>query len=122
MLGELAVARKLEDWAGPVAGASELSRDFGTARSTPNRWQHSNEVIALLKDTKKHVYPVEQFIDGRPARGIGAVSDLASNQRVVWLWLSRPNPIFSGRKPIELLKQDRVDEVVEVARVYFAPL
>ncbi|OWV85563.1 hypothetical protein ATY78_25380 [Rhizobium sp. R635] len=120
LLGDLAVARRLEDWAGPVAGASELQRDFGIARSTLNRWQHAGEVIALLKGTKKHVYPIEQFIDGRPAKGIGAIGSLVPNQRVAWLWLCQPNPMLGGRRPIDLLKQDRADEVIDAAQTYFA--
>ena len=121
LLRDFAVARKIEDWAGPVAGASELSRDYAIARSTLHRWQHANEVIGLLKGTKKHVFPVEQFIDGRPARGIPAVVSLAGGHRVAWLWLRQPNPVLAGHKPIELLKQDRIDEVVDTARAYFDP-
>lgn len=121
LLREFAVARKIEDWAGPVAGASELSRDYGIPRSTLHRWQHSDEVIGLLKGTKKHVFPVEQFVDGRPARGIPAIVGLAGGHRVAWLWLRQANPVLGGRTPIDLLKQDRTDEVVETARAYFEP-
>lgn len=121
LLKEFAVARKIEDWAGSVAGASELSRDYGIPRSTLHRWQHCDEVIGLLKGTKKHVFPVEQFIDGRPARGISAIVGLAGGHRVAWLWLRQANPVLNGRPPIELLKQDRVDEVVDTARAYFNP-
>ena len=74
----------------------------------------------MLKGTKKHVYPVEQFIDGRPAKGIGTINALVGNSRVAWLWLSQANAALSGRKPIDVLKQDRVDEVIEIARAYFA--
>jgi hypothetical protein len=119
-LAAFAVARRLEDWAGRVAGATELQRDYGIARSTLNRWQHMGEVIALLKGTRKHVYPVEQFVDGRPAGNLAAISALASNQRVAWLWLIQPNPVLDGRKPIDLLKQNRAEGVLEVARAYFA--
>ena len=79
LLREFAVARKIEEWAGPVAGASELNRDYGIPRSTLHRWQHADEVIGLLKGTKRHVFP------------------------------------------IDLLKQDRVDEVADAARAYFDP-
>lgn len=120
-LAELAVARKIEDWAGPVAGPTQLDREFDIPRSSLNRWQHAGDVIALLKGTKKHVYPVEQFVDGRPARGLGEISRLASNQRVAWLWLSRANPVVGGRKPIDLLKEDRVGEVMDAAKAYFVP-
>jgi hypothetical protein len=119
-LAAIAVHRKLEDWAGTVAGATELSREYGVARSSLNRWQHEGDVIGLLKGTRKHVYPVEQFIDGRPARGIREIIQLAKGQRTAWLWLSQKNPVLGGRKPIYLLKQDRVDEVVDAATAYFA--
>jgi len=121
LLGDFAVARKIEDWAGTVAGASELSRDYGIPRSTLHRWQHANEVIGLLKGTKKHVFPVEQFIDGRPAPGISAVVGLAGNHRTAWLWLRQVNPVLGGRRPIDLLKQDRIEEVIETAQAYFDP-
>lgn len=121
LLRELSVARKIEEWAGPVSGATELSRDYGIPRTTLHRWQHSGEVIALLKGTKKHVYPTEQFVDGRPARGISTIVELAGGHRIAWLWLRQSNPVFGGRKPIDLLKQDRLDEVVETAQAYFNP-
>jgi HTH DNA binding domain/Protein of unknown function (DUF2384) len=119
LLKKFAVARKIEDWAGAVAGATELSRDYGIPRSTLHRWQHSGEVIGLLKGTKKHVFPIEQFIDGRPARSISAIIDLADGHRVAWLWLRQANPALGGRKAIDLLKQDRIDEVIDAAQAYF---
>ncbi|MCT9000447.1 MbcA/ParS/Xre antitoxin family protein [Chelativorans intermedius] len=119
-LAAIAVHRKLEDWAGRVAGATELSRNLGVARSSLNRWQHEGDVIGLLKGTRKHVYPVEQFIDGRPALGIRDIIKLAKSERTAWLWLSQRNPVLGGRKPIDLLKQDRVSEVVDAAAAYFA--
>ena len=76
-LHELAVARRLEDWAGEVAGASALLRDYGIARSSLHRWQQNGDVIALLKGAKKHVFPVDQFIDSRPAKGISGHLDHA---------------------------------------------
>ena len=121
LLGEFAVARKIEDWAGPVAGATELSRDYGIPRSTLHRWQHTSEVIGLLKGTKKHVFPIEQFIDARPARGISAIIEIAGGHRVAWLWLRQANPVLGGREPIDLLKQERIGEVVGAAQAYFNP-
>ena len=118
-LDEIARPRKLEDWAGSVAGATELNRDFGISRSSLNRWQHDNDVIGLLKGTRKHVYPVEQFVDVRPVRGLREVTGHAGSHRVAWLWLMQPNPVLGGRRPIDLLRRDRADEVIEAATAYF---
>lgn len=119
-LAAIAVHRKLEDWAGRVAGATELSREYGVARSSLNRWHRKGDVIGLLKGTRKHVYPVEQFVDGRPARGIRDIVELAKNERTAWLWLCQKNPVLDECKPIDLLKQDRVTEVVDAAKAYFS--
>jgi len=118
-LRDFAVVRRLEDWAGPVAGASTLQRDHGIARSSLHRWQQNNDVIALLKGARKHVFPVAQFIDSRPARGIAEVMTIVADARLAWLWLSRTNPVLGGEKPIDLLKRDDVKEVVAAARHYF---
>jgi len=63
----------IEDWAGEVAGSTYLEEKFRIPRSTLYRWQRRNEVIALRKGGRKHVFPVAQFVDGRPAAGISEV-------------------------------------------------
>lgn len=119
-LAGIAVHRRIEDWAGKVAGATELSRKYGIARSSLNRWQRSGDVIGLLKGTRKRIYPVEQFVDGRPVRGIREILRLVDSERVAWLWLSQRNPLLKGARPIDLLRQDRKHEVLDVAEAYFA--
>lgn len=110
----------IEDWAGRVAGSTYLEENLRIARSTLHRWQRRGEVIALRKGGRKHVFPLAQFVDGRPVAGIRDVLSLISNPRLAWLWLTRPSAQLDGRIPIDLLRQDQVDEVVEAARA-FAP-
>lgn len=110
----------IEDWAGRVAGSTYLEENLRIARSTLHRWQRRGEVIALRKGGRKHVFPLAQFVDGRPVAGIRDVLSLISNPRLAWLWLTRPSAQLDGRVPIDLLRQDQVDEVIEAARV-FAP-
>ncbi|RUT88309.1 MULTISPECIES: hypothetical protein [unclassified Mesorhizobium] len=110
----------IEDWAGRVAGSTYLEENLRIARSTLHRWQRRGEVIALRKGGRKHVFPLAQFVDGRPVAGIRDVLSLISNPRLAWLWLTRLSAQLDGRVPIDLLRQDQVDEVVEAARV-FAP-
>lgn len=110
----------IEDWAGRVAGSTYLEESLRIARSTLHRWQRRGEVIALRKGGRKHVFPLAQFVDGRPVAGIRDVLSLISNPRLAWLWLTRPSAQLDGRVPIDLLRQDEVVEVVEAARA-FAP-
>ncbi len=108
----------LEEWAGPVAGSSAL-HERGIARSTLHDWQKRGQVVALLAGARKHAFPLEQFVDGRPVEGIADVLKVVGNPRRAWLWLVQPSPLLGSKRPIELLKQDRRDEVVEAARTVF---
>jgi hypothetical protein len=117
-LADYAVDIPLEDWAGPLAGSSVL-QDMGIARSTLHDWQRRGEVIALLKGARKHVFPLAQFVDGRPAQGIRDILDIVDGPRRAWFWMVKPSPLLGGTRPIDLLKQDRRQEVVEAARTVF---
>lgn len=108
----------LEEWAGPVAGSSVL-RDRGIARSTLHDWQKRGQVIALLAGARKHAFPLEQFVDGRPVEGIADILKVVGNPRRAWLWLVQQSPLLKNKRPIDLLKQDHKDEVVEAARIVF---
>lgn len=117
-LSAYATKAPLEEWAGPVAGSSAL-HDRGIARSTLHHWQKHGQVVALLVGARKHAFPLEQFVDGRPVEGIADVLKVVGNPRRAWLWLVQPSPLLGGKRPIDLLKQDRQDEVVEAARTVF---
>jgi hypothetical protein len=119
---EYATDVPLEEWAGPVAGSTELERDLGIGRTTLHNWQKSGSVIGLLKGTRKHVFPREQFIDGRPLEGIAQVNRIVGNPRTAWLWLRTPNPTLGGKAPVVLLKTNKVNDVVSAAEGYFARL
>ncbi|TPL10734.1 DUF2384 domain-containing protein [Mesorhizobium sp. B2-4-14] len=108
----------IEDWAGRVAGSTYLEENLRIARSTLHRWQRRGDVIALRKGGRKHVFPLAQFVDGRPVAGISDVLSLIGNPRLAWLWLTRPATQLDGRIPIDLLRQDQVGEVVEAARMF----
>ncbi|TKB42746.1 MAG: DUF2384 domain-containing protein, partial [Mesorhizobium sp.] len=93
-----------------------LQENLGISRSTLHRWQRSGTVVALRTGGRKHVFPLAQFIDGRPAPGIKEVSSAMPDPRRAWSWLIGPAPGLAGRIPIEMLKQDLVAEVVLAAQ------
>lgn len=110
----------IEDWAGRVAGATYLEGTLRIPRSTLHRWHRCNEVVALRKGRQRHVYPLAQFVDGRPASGIRDVLQRIPNPRNAWFWMVQASPELDGRTPIELLRQDIVAEVVLAAEKYSA--
>ncbi|MBW8909145.1 MAG: DUF2384 domain-containing protein [Mesorhizobium sp.] len=105
----------IEDWAGEVAGSTYLEEKLRIPRSTLHRWQRRSEVIALRKGGRKHVFPLAQFIDGRPVPGISAVLSAIPNSRLAWFWLTRPSAALDGRVPIEMLREDQVEDVINAA-------
>ena len=105
----------LEDWAGEVAGSTYLEEKLRIPRSTLHRWQRRGEVVALRKGGRKHVFPLAQFVDGRPVLGISDVLSAIANPRLAWFWLTRPAPELNGRVPIEMLREDMVTDVVRAA-------
>lgn len=118
-LSDYAIDIPVADWAGPLAGSSALMEDMGIARSTLHDWQRRGEVVALLKGARKHVFPLAQFVDGRPAQGIRDILDIVDSPRRAWFWMVNPSPLLGDKRPIDLLKQDRRKEVVEAARTVF---
>jgi hypothetical protein len=119
-IAEYATPTKVADWAGPLAGPTELDRDFGVARSTLHNWQKQGMVIGLLVGVRKHAFPTEQFVDGRPVIGLAAIVEAIGDLRAAWLWLREPNPGLAGNTPLERLKAGATDKVIEIARSNFA--
>jgi hypothetical protein len=115
-----ATSLKIQEWAGRLAGPTELERDHGVARSTLHAWQKQGAVVGLRVGVRKHAFPVEQFIDGRPITGLAPVLDAIGDPRIAWLWLREPNPGLAGASPLAILKSGMVDSVIEVARSNFA--
>lgn len=109
----------LEEWAGPVAGSSAVMNELGIARSTLHDWQKRRQVIALRKGANRHVFPLSQFVDGRPAHGIGDVLEIIGSPRRAWFWLMQASPLLGGKTPITMLRLEKVALVIEAARAVF---
>ncbi|TQI65210.1 hypothetical protein FHT98_5077 [Bosea sp. AK1] len=113
-LATYATPVRLEDWAGPVAGPGDIEKAFGTKRSTLHDWQRRGAVIGLLKGERKHVFPLGQFVDGRPVEGMSDVTRIIDNPRAAWQWLIQPKPSIGGT-PLDRLKAGHLDEVIDAA-------
>jgi hypothetical protein len=118
-LAAYATPTRVETWAGPMAGPTELGRNFSLVRSTLDAWQKQGAVIGLLVGTRKHAFPTEQLVDGRPVAGLGAVVEAIGDARIAWLWLREPNPGLAGAAPLTRLKAGAAAQVLEIARSNF---
>lgn len=120
LLRDIAVEVPLEDWAGEVATPTSLCDRLGVSRSAINAWRQSNDVIALPKGKRGHVYPLLQFKDGRPIKEIKVILGLTSNNDLVaWRWLTTPNMDFEFKTPIEALREGEVASVLDAAHGSF---
>lgn len=113
-LADVATPTRIEDWAGPVAGPGDIEKKFGTKRSTLHDWHKRGAVIGLLRGERKHVFPLAQFVDGRPIEGMPQVTKVIRNPRVAWQWLIQPKPSIGGT-PLDKLKNGNLGEVLEAA-------
>lgn len=113
-LADFATPVRLEDWAGPVAGPGDIEKKFGTKRSTLHDWHKRGAVIGLLKGERKHVFPLAQFVDGRPVEGMPQVTKVIRNPRAAWQWLIQPKPSIGGT-PLDRLRKGYLDEVLAAA-------
>ena len=107
---------RVSDWAGPTAGPTYLEKHYGISRSTLHRWQKRNLVIALRRGGRKYVFPLEQFVDGRPVSGLDQIIGLFEHPRLAWAWLRTPSPKLAEKIPLELLKLDQVASAVCAAK------
>ncbi|CAM5584104.1 hypothetical protein MAUB1S_09847 [Mycolicibacterium aubagnense] len=110
----------VEEWAGQVAGSTYLEETLRIPRSTLHRWQRRGEVIALRTGGRKHVFPLAQFVDGRPVSGIREVLEFIGHPRTAWSWLIRPAVEFDGEAPLALLAKDHADDVIRAAEAFAA--
>lgn len=114
-LDRYAIAKPLERWAGPVAGAGEIEESLGIPRSTLSNWQKRGAVVGLLRGERKLAYPLEQFVDARPLEGIADVLRVARDARAAWLWMRQAHGALEGQSPLEALRGGDRDTVVRVA-------
>ncbi len=79
----------------------------------------TGSLLAVPGPSNRATYPVVQFMpDGRPVEGLKEVRE-ALDTESAWMvlnFLVNPEPKLRGKKPIDLLKAGRIDEVVEAAR------
>jgi hypothetical protein len=113
---EYAMPMALEDWAGATAGPAEIQRELSVSRSTQQAWRTKHLAIGLLNGARKTVFPLEQFVDGKPVAGIADMLTVIGEPRVAWMWLKEPSPLLNGATPLARLKRGHLNKVLRAAQ------
>lgn len=99
--------------------ATEVAEVLGTSRQTPHDRAESGSMLAVL-DRGALRFPAWQFDPSGPngvIEGLPQVLRALRTSRFAKLsWLVRPNPIFKGKTPVEVLKRGDKERVLQAAR------
>jgi hypothetical protein len=91
----------------------------GVSRQAVDKRVQEGSLLAVPGPSNRRSYPTLQFNpDGTVVDGLKAVSDAlpTSNPWTILNFLAQPDDGLRGRKPIDVLKEGKIDLVVEAAR------
>jgi hypothetical protein len=101
-----------DEWAGPVAGPTMIEKNFGIPRSILYRWQKRNEVVWVQsRNSRKPLFPLRQFKDGKPIDGIPELIDIFGDPGAAWAWCING----ADASPLSQLLQGKVQAVIDQA-------
>jgi excisionase family DNA binding protein len=107
---------------GGMVNATEAARRLGVARGTIYAWAEQGVLLAWRQTGPGLFIPAEQIRGPRDVvPGLPELAEIIPDPRLLWAFLDRAQPFEHGvRRPIELLAEERVDEVIGAARSYGA--
>jgi hypothetical protein len=91
----------------------------GVSRQAIDKRVQEGSLLAVPGPSNRRSYPTLQFnADGTVIDGLKAVSEAlpTSNPWTILNFLAQPDDRLRGRKPIDVLKEGKIDLVVEAAR------
>ncbi|MGO8671865.1 MAG: antitoxin Xre/MbcA/ParS toxin-binding domain-containing protein [Capsulimonadaceae bacterium] len=99
--------------------STEVARLLGTSRQTPHDRVNSGQLLAIPENGRL-LFPLWQFDPSGPHGVLKGLPEVLKALAVSPLskarWLTRPNPAFDGRSPLEILREGDTRRVVEAAR------
>ncbi len=116
--GKLIAEQDLESSGGAVSLTDVQQIMNGVTRQAVTNRVKEGSLIAVPGPSNRRIYPVVQFVDGVPVKGLKEVrAALGTISGVAILnFLVNKEPRIGSRRPIDLLKAGDLDRVLEVAR------
>lgn len=102
--------------------ATEAARRLGIARGTVYAWIDEGLLLGWRQTGQGLFIPAEQIRGARDVvPGLAELGEIIGDPRLLWSFLSRPQPFATEvRRPIELLAEGRVEEVAGAALAFGA--
>ena len=101
---------------GPLLTEEELLDRLGIGPETLRRFEEDRVVLRIITES---AYPAFQVVGGKLLPGLrnvlGELADGIDFPPLHWRWLTRPADWADGKPPWELLRDGRVDEVIQAA-------
>lgn len=96
---------------------TEAAKQLGTTRATIYAWIKAARLVGWRVTRRGMVIPAEQIEGtGKVVDGINLVLSAIPDARAAWRFLTTVSPFLkSPRRPIDLLKEGQIDEVLSAA-------
>lgn len=115
MMASIVTRAPVESWAGVVADAEATAARLGVTLDKLSGWLEEGRIISVAPLDSENVYPIEQFVDGRPVKGLRELVAICPAPRSAWLWLRQPHVFFDGRTPLAALSSGDQEGAIECA-------
>ena len=111
-LDALAVDDPYYDWARSTLGRLvEAAHELDVSPERLDDWHRRGLVLALADGSGGDLFPLRQFVDRAPIRGLAQVAARFPGPEEAWEWLVTPNRFTDDEAPIDWLAAGRLDAV-----------
>jgi biotin operon repressor len=113
-------SRRLLDAEGGTLSAEEVGEVLGISRQAVNQRRQKGQLLALSVGRHGYAYPAWQLGREGTLEGLPEVLELLSEEDP-WMqarFFLTPSPRLDDARPLDLLREGRVNEVLEAARSY----
>ena len=97
--------------------SEELAARVGLkTRQSVHDWLRKGKIVGWRGAKRGYVFPEGQLDErGRPPEGLEKIVSYFDDGYTVWFWLTTPRPSLDGVEPLALLREGKIDRVLDAA-------